>query len=491
LAAAFAYVVLLTTIALGVPLALSLGARVNAEVRSQAQGEADIVAATAADLLAPARRGELDALARLAASSVRGRVIVVDRAGTAVADSSGPAFVGTSYANRPEIARALRGRQVQIQRPSRTLGEEILATAVPIVRARATVGAVRITQSVAAVHSAIRRIELGLALIGLVVLALGSIVGAIIARRIARPLDRLERVARRVSGGDLGARAPIEGSREQRSLGESFNEMTDRVARLLGAQRAFVADASHQLRTPLTGLRLRLEEARAAGVGEAAAAELDAGVAEVDRLAQIVEELLVLGRAGERELPGEPLDLREVAAGALERWHATAAEHGIALEREDGRPPDRGGGKVGVEARDGAGTEAGGRAGGGVGVGPRPPTRHGARVWCARADADRALDALVENALRYSPRDSTVTLASADGRIEVRDRGPGIAAGEGEAIFERFHRGSAGRLVPAGSGLGLNIARELARGWGGDVTIANRSGGGAVAVLSLPPERGA
>jgi two-component system, OmpR family, sensor kinase len=497
LAAAFAYVVLLTIIALGVPLALSLGARVNAEVRSQAQGEADIVAATAADLLAPARRGELDALARLAASSVRGRVIVVDRAGTAVADSSGPAFVGTSYANRPEIARALRGRAVQIQRPSRTLGEEILATAVPIFRARATVGAVRITQSVAAVHSAVRRIELGLALIGLVVLALGSIVGAIIARRISRPLDRLERVARRVSGGDLGARAPIEGSREQRSLGESFNEMTDRVARLLDAQRAFVADASHQLRTPLTGLRLRLEEARAASVGEAAAAELDAGVAEVDRLAQIVEELLVLGRAGERELPGEPLDLREVAAGALERWRAPAAEHGIALEREDGRPPDRGGGEVGVGAADGVRTGAGARDGAGTGAGAaggggsRPPTRDGARVWCARADADRALDALVENALRYSPRDSTVTLASADGRIEVRDRGPGIAAGEGEAIFERFHRGSAGRLVPAGSGLGLNIARELARGWGGDVTIANRSGGGAVAVLSLPPERGA
>jgi two-component system, OmpR family, sensor kinase len=491
LAAAFAYVVLLTIIALGVPLALSLGARVNAEVRSQAQGEADIVAATAADLLAPGRRGELDALARLAASSVRGRVIVVDRAGTAVADSSGPAFVGTSYANRPEIARALRGRAVQFQRPSRTLGEEILATAVPIFRARATVGAVRITQSVAAVHSAVGRIELGLALIGLVVLALGSIVGAIIARRISRPLGRLERVARRVSGGDLGARAPIEGSREQRSLGESFNEMTDRVARLLDAQRAFVADASHQLRTPLTGLRLRLEEARAAGVGEDAAAELDAGVAEVDRLAQIVEELLVLGRAGERELPGEPLDLREVAAGALERWRGAAAEHGIALEREDGHPPDRGRSDDGARAEDGVRPGAADGAGGGVGGGSRPPTRDGTRVWCARADADRALDALVENALRYSPRDSTVTLASADGRIEVRDRGPGIAAGEGEAIFERFHRGSAGRLVPAGSGLGLNIARELAREWGGDVTIANRSGGGAVAVLSLPPERGA
>ena len=113
--------------------------------------------------------------------------------------------------------------------------------------------------------------------------------------------------------------------------------MTDRVARLLDGQRAFVADASHQLRTPLTGLRLRLEEARANGVSGAAAAELDAGAGEVDRLARIVDELLVLSRAGEREQPGEAIDLRDVAGSALERWQASAAERGIVLERAGAR----------------------------------------------------------------------------------------------------------------------------------------------------------
>jgi len=279
------------------------------------------------------------------------------------------------------------------------------------------------------------------------VLAVGLAVGAVIASRIARPLGRLESVARRVAGGDLSARARVEGSREQRSLGESFNEMTDRVQRLLDSQRAFVADASHQLRTPLTGLRLRIEEARAAGVSRDAAAELEAGTTEVDRLAQIVEELLVLSRAGERELPGERLELRAVTERALARWQATAAELEIALDSGE---------------------------------------LHSGAVWYVEADADRALDVLLENALRYSPRGSHVTLASAPGRIEVRDRGPGLTAEDGESIFERFHRGSAGLGGPPGSGLGLAIARELARAWGGDVSMRNREGGGAVATLLLP-----
>jgi len=445
--AAFTYVLLLAIVALGVPLGLSLRARVNDEVRSQAAGQADLVAATAADLLTSARRRELQGLATTSADEVRGRVLVVDHTGTVLADSAMPPETGSSYAGRPEIASALRGRRVQVQRSSSTLGEQILATAAPVIRNGATVGAVRVTQSVAAVSSAVRRVEIGLAVIGAIVLAVGLAVAAVIAARIARPLGNLERVARRVAGGELTARANIEGSREQRSLGVSFNEMTGRVERLLRSQREFVADASHQLRTPLTGLRLRIEEARAAGVSPAAASELDAGVAEVDRLAQIVDELIILSRAGERELPGDRLDLNTTVGRALRRWSAAAAKKGIKLEAE--QAPD-------------------------------------ASVWCASADADRVLDVLIENAVRYGPEGSTVTVASAPGRIRVSDRGPGIGVHEGDAVFERFHRGSAGRRGPAGSGLGLSIARELAREWGGEVTLENRDGGGAVATLALP-----
>ncbi len=446
LQAALAYVLLLAVVALGIPLAVSLKTRVNDEVRSQAQGQADLVAATASDLLGPSRRTELGALVRASAVTVRGRVLVVDARGLVIADSAGPGELGTSYSARPEIASALRGHPIQLQRSSRTLGEELLATAVPVIHNKLTVGATRITQSVASVQTAVKRAELGLGLIGIVVLALGLVIGAVIARQIARPLVRLERVARRVADGDLGARAAIEGPTEQRSLGDSFNVMTDRLSRLLESQSAFVADASHQLRTPLTGLRLRLEEASEAGVTPVAQAELDAGMAEVERLAEIIEELLLLSRAGERELPGERLERRDLIDQALARWGGTAAERSIPLRRG--------------EVSDGA-------------------------FWCARADTERALDVLLENALAYCPPGTVVELSATAGRIEVLDRGPGLGEGEEESVFERFHRGSAGRAGPPGTGLGLAIARDLARGWGGDVTLANRPGGGAVAALLL------
>lgn len=438
---------LLAIIALGFPLAINLSARVNAEVRTQALAQADLVAATAADLLGQPERGELATLARTAAASIRGRVLVVNTRGTVLADSATPPQLGVSYHSRPEILTALQGRQVQVPRDSKTLGQEILATAVPIVRNRRPAGAVRVTQSVAAVHSAVRRAELGMVLIALTVLALGLLAGVVIAAHVSQPLRRLEAVARRVARGDLSARAEVEGSLEQRSLSRSFNEMTDRVARLLAAQREFVADASHQLRTPLTGLRLRLEEATAHLTNPEAGVELDAATAEVDRLAHIVDELLVLSRAGERELTGAPIDLTGLAASAGRRWQAGASDAGIVLEHQD--------------------------------------HAHGATAWAAGPDLERALDALLENALRYSPSGTTVTIVSAPGRIEVRDRGPGVTEEERELVFERFHRGHAGRSGPPGDGLGLPIARELTRAWGGEVTISARGGGGAVATLSI------
>jgi signal transduction histidine kinase len=440
-------VLLLAIVALGVPLAINLRARVNAEVKTQAQAQADLVAATAADLLAAGDRPKLTTLAHTAAASVRGRILIINRAGYVLVDSTAPAQLGASYGSRPEVRSALAGRPVQVQRTSKTLGQAILATAVPIIRRGRPVGAVRVTQSVAAVDRAVRRAVLGLALLGLVVLALGLLAGVLIASQVGRPIKRLEQVARRVAAGDLSAKARLEGSREQRSLAGSFNEMTDRVARLIAVQRDFVADASHQLRTPLTGLRLRLEEARELA-GASATSEITAAIAELDRLAHTVDELLALSSAGERQLPGAHVDLARVAASAVRRWAAHAAERGIELEYHDDIEPGS--------------------------------------VWAASPDLERALDALIENALRYSPAGTTVSVATAPGTIEVRDRGPGIAEKERELVFERFRRGRAGRAGPVGSGLGLTIARELVRSWDGEVAIAPRPGGGAVATLALP-----
>jgi len=257
---AVAYVLLLAVVAFGVPLAISLRDRVDAEVRGQARSQADLLAASAPELLGAANRRTLDRLVATSAGSVRGRVVVTDRSGKLIADSAGDGELGADFAGRPEITSALAGNSYQETRHSDTLSADILATAVPILHRGRVVGAVRVTQSVEAVNDAVRRSVIGIVLLALAVLALGIVAGALIARRIARPIGRLATAADDVAAGDLDARAPVEGTSEQRSLAQSFNEMTGRVGRMLDSQREFVADASHELRTPLTGLRLQLEE---------------------------------------------------------------------------------------------------------------------------------------------------------------------------------------------------------------------------------------
>jgi len=438
---------LLALIALGVPLAVSLRDRVDSEVRGQARSQADVVAASSSELLRPARRPALQRLVHVSAASVRGRVIVVDGRGRLIADSAGTPS-GRSYASRPEIRAALSGRAEQITRNSKTLGADILATAVPVLEHGRPHGAVRVTQSVAAVSRAVKTSILDLAALAGVVLLLALIAAALIAQQIARPIRRLDQAARSVAGGDLDATVAVEGSTEQRSLARTFNEMTQRIKRLLRVQQDFVADASHQLRTPLTGLRLRLEGLADRFRGDDhVAGELEAAMGEIDRLSLIVDELLILSRAGEHELPGEKIELADAANRAAERWQGAARERSIRLEV-------RGGGEAGV-------------------------------VWCAGPDLDRSIDALLENALRYSPTGSTVTIEVGADRIEVLDEGPGLEPGEEEAVFDRFRRGSAGRRGPSGTGLGLSIARELTRQWDGEVTLAVREGGGIRAAISF------
>jgi signal transduction histidine kinase len=430
-----------------VPLALNLRDRVDSEVRAQARSQADVVAATASDLLDRQSRPRLERLTTTAADSVSGRVLVVDRGGQVLTDSAGGGELGSDYSLRPEIAAALRGDAYQRVRHSDTLGTDILATAVPILRHGRPDGAVRVTQSVAAVHRAVRRTLGGLALIAGVVLALGLIAGLVIARQISRPMRRLTDAARRIAHGDLDARAPVEGSREQRSLAQSFNEMTDKLSRAVATEKRFVADASHQLRTPLTGLRLRLEEASHARTPAEAEPDLQEGMREVDRLAGMVDELLALSRAQNGSGPGSELDPVAIADDGVERWRGAAAERGVELRRAHDHAPGR--------------------------------------VFGAAPDAERALDSLIENAIVYS--DGGRVTVKVDRRdIVVLDEGPGLSLGEEEAVFERFHRGHAGRSSASGSGLGLSIARQLAERWGGGVTLANRDDRrGACAVLTL------
>ena len=448
LLAAFAYVLVLTIVALEVPLALNISRRVDAEVKSEAASGAQVVASSAAGSLG--RTGELERLTRAAAVDLGGRVIVVDRRGRLVADSAGEGLVRTPYGGRPEVAAALRGQTAQGRRRSDSLNQDLLYTAVPVLRAGRPAGAVRVTQSVAEVQSEMRSDVLALVGIGGVVLILGLGLAWVLAGSIARPLRGLAGAARGVADGDLGRRASVEGSREQKEVAAAFNDMTSRVGRALDSQRDFVANASHQLRTPLTGLRLRLESAALKSEDPRVRRDIEAAERETERLARLLNGLLALAR--ERATPPAvaPLPLAEQVTEAADRWRAPAAGNGAQLAVEGGDEE--------------------------------------LLVRISHDDLAVILDNLIENAIEYGGDSATVTIEwtrAGDGAIlTVSDDGPGVPRGEQERVFERFHR-AAGHDVP-GTGLGLPIVRALAERWGGSATIRNRGHGGASAEVRLP-----
>jgi signal transduction histidine kinase len=415
---------------LEVPLALIDERVQRQDLQAEVQRDAFAIASLAEDSLqfghgAPALK---PAVARYRRET-NGRVVVVDRRGTSIADSA-PLFPGErSFGSRPEVAAALSGKTVSGTRWSASLRTHLLYVAVPVASGGATFGAVRITYPTSAVDARVRRDRMTLLVVALAVLAGAAAIGVVLARSIGVPLRRVEETAARVGAGDLSARAPEDaGPPEVRRLATELNRTTAKLHALLTSQEQFVADASHELRTPLTALRLRLENG-----------ETEAALAETDRLARLVDELLTLARAETAAEPAGSLALEAVARGRVELWQPLAAETGVEL------------------AVRGA----------------------GGRVDAAQARVEEVLDNLLANALEASPTGGTVSVVVDRSELHVADEGPGLSEDDRGRAFDRFWS----RGKSHGSGLGLAIAQRLVELDGGTIELRAAESGGVDAVV--------
>jgi len=432
---------------LEIPLGISYARNERHDLSTNVERDAVALASLAEDALEQ-RASAPPAVARLARRYQRdtgGRVVVVDAQGRALVDSESQG-VGADFSSRPEIAAALDGTVATGTRHSNTLGTDLLYVAVPAASGGIVHGAVRITYPTSEVDERVRRYWLVLAAIAAVVLAVAVALAGAFARWIVRPLSRVEEAAGEVAAGNLNVRVPATGPPELRRLAGSFNEMVVQLGSLLHSQEQFVADASHQLRTPLTALRLRLENLARDGDGRREG-EFEAALEELERLSALVDGLLTLARADRAASTPAELDVASGLGERVDAWSALAEEQQVRLVAR-------------VEGR--------------------------LHALATPGRLEQVLDNLLANALEVAPAGSDIELTAARSgplvEIRIRDRGPGMSSEEIAHAFDRFWRGGADE---AGFGLGLAIVQRLVHADGGEIELRPREGGGLEAILRL------
>jgi signal transduction histidine kinase len=429
----------LLLLVLEVPLAVLAASHERGLAVQSAERLAVGLAVSASEDMERHRISELGPLLQRYRAETGGEVVVVDSADHVLArsDSDADNEVATRQAM---LTSALAGRTVGFF--GRDEGRPWSMAAVPVSEDGREGGAVLLGFPASATEDRVHALWLGLGAFGLALLALTAAAGVVLARSLARPLATLEATVAQLAGGNLVARAPVEGPAEVRAVAVELNTMAQRLSDLLSAQGRFVADASHQLRSPLTALRLRLENLEMATPGDAEA--IGAAEREVQRLTRIVDGLLALGRAEGSAPERVPVEVDRVIAERCDAWSALADERGVRIEQR-----------------------------------ARP-----CRVRLVPGDLDQILDNLLANAVDAVPDGGRVTVTLDRGEVHVTDDGPGMDLRERERAFDRFWQGR-GR-TGGSSGLGLAIVAQLSARNGARVELRDADPHGLDAVVVLP-----
>ena len=350
-----------------------------------------------------------------------------------------------------EIRRALNGSIFGDRQRVRGLDEPSRFLAVPVTRGGDSPDVLVVGATLENRAETLRSLRDQLLLAGPVALLVATGAGYLLAGLSLRPVDSMRRRAASISAARPGERLPVPHTRDElERLGHTLNEMLDRLEDALARERSFVADAGHELRTPLALLRTELELAlRHSGSAEELREAVRRSSQEVDRMAQLAEDLLLLARSlgGELPLRVETLDAADLLTSVASRfeWRAQAGSRPIVTSQPGGL-----------------------------------------RLQGDRLRLEQALGNLVDNALRYGEGEVRVSARPAGGMVElhVTDRGEGIPPEFLGRAFERFSRHDHSR-ARGGAGLGLAIARAIAEAHGG-VAAAGGAGDGADVWLSVP-----
>jgi two-component system, OmpR family, sensor histidine kinase MprB len=307
-------------------------------------------------------------------------------------------------------------------------------------------GAVLVAQPLTDVEHELSHLLLILALIGAGGVVLAALLGALVARTALAPIARFTQRTESLTGNlDLSRRLEVEGRDELARLAESFNGTLDALERSVQAQRHLIADASHELRTPISSLRANIQilgEADRLAPAEQESLRADI-VAELDELTALVGDVVELARGAAPDGSAEDVRLDEVVQGTV----ASARRRG----------------EVSFE----------------LSLEPTMVLGQGDRIG-------RAVSNLVDNARRWSPPGGVVEVGLNDGVLSVRDHGPGFQEPDLPFVFDRFYRADDARKLP-GSGLGLAIVRQAAEACGGFAEAQNAPGGGALLRVSFGP----
>ena len=401
----------------------------------------------------PERRSAIDAVLDEYLQTKSGTIVVVDSNGYLLSSTDLSVTPGTDYVGRPEIATALLGDPSSGTRLSNTLGGDLVYVAVPVLSGAEVLGAVRITFPKSVLDQSVRDQLQGLLLAASVSIAMAIVVALVFARTVSKPLDKLRVTTDILASGDLTATALEEGPGETRQLARSFNAMARRLGGLMDRQRSFAGDASHQLRTPLTALRLRLEQAGEliTSAPEQAQIHIDEALNETDRLTQLTEQLLRLARAEGAVLEKEIIDVSEIVRDRAQEWQYLADEHEVVII---------------VQAPDSL------------------------MINTNQLAVREIIDNYMDNALEVAPPKSQINLTVLtlvdSVEIVVSDSGRGMSLQQRERAFDRFWRADADSNRRTGSGLGLAIVAQLAQASGLRVELRESPTGGVDAVVGIP-----